>query len=64
MLFRSTVDDSKDWEPKLYDRIEDRKDESVPVKAQSFLSKAKQVVSSIGVKTIEKEVEELQNKKP
>ena len=59
-----TIEDSKGWEPKLYDRIEDRKDESVPVKAQSFLSKAKQVVSSVGVKTIEKEVEELQNKKP
>ena len=59
-----TVDDSKDWEPKLYDRIEDRKDDSIPVKAQSFLSKAKQVVSSIGVKTIEKEVDELQDKKP
>jgi hypothetical protein len=58
-----TVDDGKDWEPNLYNRLEKR-DESLPQKTQSFLNKAKEVFSSIGVKTIEKEVDELQDKKP
>ena len=58
-----TVDDGKDWEPNLYTRLEKR-DESLPQKTQSFLNKAKEVFSSIGVKTIEKEVDELQDKKP
>jgi hypothetical protein len=58
-----TVDDGKDWEPNLYTRLEKR-DESLPQKTQSFLNKAKEVFSSIGVKTIEKEVEDLQDKKP
>jgi hypothetical protein len=58
-----TVDESKDWEPNLYNRLEKR-DESLPQKTQSFLNKAKEVFSSIGVKSIEKEVEDLQEKKP
>ena len=58
-----TVEDGKDWEPNLYNRLEKR-DESLPQKTQSFLNKAKEVFSSIGVKSIEKEVEELQDKKP
>ena len=57
-----TVDESKDWEPNLYNRLEKR-DDSLPQKTQSFLNKAKEVFSTIGVKTIEKEVEDLQNKK-
>jgi hypothetical protein len=57
-----TVEDGKDWEPNLYNRLEKR-DESLPQKTQSFLNKAKEVFSSIGVKTIEKEVDELQEKK-
>jgi hypothetical protein len=58
-----TVDEGKDWEPNLYNRLEKR-DETLPQKTQSFLNKAKEVFSSIGVKTIEKEVDELQDKKP
>jgi hypothetical protein len=58
-----TVDEGKDWEPNLYNRLEKR-DETLPEKTQSFLNKAKEVFSSIGVKTIEKEVDELQDKKP
>jgi len=58
-----TVDEGKDWEPNLYNRLEKR-DESLPQKTQSFLNKAKEVFSSIGVKTIEKEVDDLQDKKP
>ena len=58
-----TVEEGKDWEPNLYNRLEKR-DESLPQKTQSFLNKAKEVFSSIGVKTIEKEVDELQDKKP
>jgi flagellar basal body-associated protein FliL len=57
-----TVDETKDWEPNLYNRLEKR-DESLPQKTQSFLNKAKEVFSSIGVKTIEKEVDDLQEKK-
>jgi hypothetical protein len=57
-----TVDESKDWEPNLYNRLEKR-DDSLPQKTQSFLNKAKEVFSTIGVKTIEREVEDLQNKK-
>ena len=56
-----TVDDSKDWEVNLYNRLEKR-DETLPEKTQSFLNKAKEVFSSIGVKSIEKEVDDLQNK--
>jgi hypothetical protein len=58
-----TVEEGKDWEPNLYNRLEKR-DESLPQKTQSFLNKAKEVFSSIGVKSIEKEVDELQDKKP
>jgi hypothetical protein len=58
-----TVDEGKDWEPNLYNRLEKR-DETLPQKTQSFLNKAKEVFSSIGVKTIEKEVDDLQDKKP
>jgi len=55
-----TVDETKDWEPSLYNRVEKR-DDSLPKKTQSFLSN---VFSSIGVKTIEQEVDDLQDKKP
>jgi hypothetical protein len=58
-----TVEEGKDWEPNLYDRME-RRDETLPKKTQSFLNKAKEVFSSIGVKTIEKEIDDLQDKKP
>ena len=58
-----TVDESKDWEPNLYNRLEKR-DETLPQKTQSFLNKARDVFSSIGVKSIEKEVDDLQDKKP
>jgi hypothetical protein len=58
-----TVDDGKDWEPNLYNRLEKR-DETLPQKTQSFLNKAKEVFSSIGVKSIEKEIDDLQDKKP
>jgi hypothetical protein len=58
-----TVEEGKDWEPNLYNRLEKR-DESLPQKTQSFLNKAKEVFSSIGVKTIEKEIDDLQDKKP
>jgi len=57
-----TVEEGKDWEPNLYDRLE-RRDESLPQKTQSFLNKAKDVFSGIGVKTIEKEVDDLQQPK-
>jgi hypothetical protein len=57
-----TVEDGKDWEPNLYNRLEKR-DESLPQKTQSFLNKAKEVFSSIGVKSIEKEIEEIQKPK-
>jgi hypothetical protein len=56
-----TVEEGKDWEPNLYTRLE-RRDESLPEKTQSFLNKAKEVFSTIGVKSIEKEVDDLQNK--
>ena len=58
-----TVDESKDWEPNLYDRLE-RRDETLPQKTQSFLNKAREVFSSIGVTSIEREVQDLQDKKP
>lgn len=57
-----TVDESKDWEPNLYNRMEKR-DDTLPEKTQSFLNKAREVFSSIGVKSIEKEVDDLQSKK-
>jgi flagellar basal body-associated protein FliL len=61
-----TVEDSKDWEPNLYNRLEKR-DETIPLKTQSFLNKAKEVAtkpsSSVGVKTMEQEIEDLQNLK-
>jgi hypothetical protein len=50
-----TVEDGKDWEPNLYNRLE-RRDESLPEKTQSFLNKAKEVFS-LGVKTNEKELD-------
>jgi len=58
-----TVDESKDWEPNLYNRMEKR-DDTLPEKTQSFLNKARDVFSSIGVKSIEKEVDDLQTKNP
>ena len=57
-----TVDETKDWEPNLYNRLEKR-DETLPQKTQSFLNNVKDVFSSIGVKSIEKEVEEIQKPK-
>lgn len=58
-----TVEDSKDWEVNLYNRLEKR-DDTLPEKTQSFLNKAKEVFSSINVKSIEKEVDDLQTKNP
>ena len=57
-----TVDDGKDWEVNLYNRLEKR-DDTLPQKTQSFLNKAKEVFSTIGVKSIEKEVDDLQKPK-
>ena len=55
---------TKDWEPELYNRKQvGRHMEETgqkPPKAQSFLNKVQSVFSSPGVKTIEKEVEDLQ----
>ena len=55
---------TKDWEPELYNRKQvGRHMEETgqkPPKAQSFLNKVQSVFSSPGVKTIEKEVDELQ----
>lgn len=55
---------TKDWEPELYNRKQvGRHMEETgqkPPKAQSFLNKVQSVFSSPGVKTIEKEVDDLQ----
>jgi flagellar basal body-associated protein FliL len=56
------VDESKDWEASLYDRIDNRTEEISSNKAKSFLSKAKDVFTT-GIKTIETEVEEIQKNK-
>ena len=69
---------NKDWEPELFDRKQVKKIEYdsagrritpiteeeliPPTKTQSFLNKVQEVFSSPSVKTIEKEVEELQKK--
>ena len=57
---------TKDWEPELYNRKQlGRYMEETgqrPSKAQSFLNKVQSVFSSPSVKTIEKEVDELQKK--
>jgi hypothetical protein len=57
---------TKDWEPELYNRKQlGRHMEETgqkPPKAQSFLNKVQSVFSSPSVKTIEKEVDELQVK--
>ena len=67
---------SKDWEPELYDRVKKRieydsagrritpvtEEELNPSKTQSFLNKVSDVFDSTGVKTIEKEVQDLQKK--
>ena len=59
---------SKDWEPELYQRKEVKKDYDhhghypAPTKTQSFLDKVQTIFTSPSVKTIEKEVEELQIK--
>jgi len=57
---------TKDWEPELYNRKQlGRHMEETgqkPPKAQSFLNKVQSVFSSPSVKTIEKEVDELQIK--
>jgi hypothetical protein len=71
-------DHNKDWEPELYDRKQVKKIEydsagrritpiteeelNPPTKTQSFLNKVQQVFSSPSVKTIEKEVQDLQKK--
>lgn len=57
---------TKDWEPELYNRkqlgrhLEETGQK--PPKAQSFLNRVQSVFSSPSVKTIEKEVDELQKK--
>jgi len=64
---------TKDWEPQLYDRVKKieydsagrritpvLEEELKPSKTQSFLRKVQE--SLLGVKTIEKEIEELQDK--
>jgi len=55
---------TKDWEPELYNRKQvGRHMEETgqkPPKAQSFLNKVQSVFSSPGVKTIEKEIDDLQ----
>lgn len=59
---------TKDWQPELYNRkqvgryLEETGQK--PSKTQSFLNKVQSVFPSPGVKTIEKEVDELQDKKP
>jgi hypothetical protein len=57
---------TKDWEPELYNRKQlGRHMEETgqkPPKAQSFLNRVQSVFSSPSVKTIEKEVDELQKK--
>jgi hypothetical protein len=69
---------NKDWEPTLFDRKQVKKIEydsagrritpvteeelNPPTKTQSFLNKVQEVFSSPSVKTIEKEVEDLQKK--
>ena len=69
---------NKDWEPELFDRKHVKKIEydsagrritppteeelNPPTKTQSFLNKVQEVFSSPSVKTIEKEVEDLQKK--
>jgi hypothetical protein len=68
---------TKDWEPELYQRVKkieydsagrritpDLPEELSPkTKTQSFLNKVQSVFSSTGVKTIEREVEDLQDLK-
>ena len=68
---------TKDWEPELYNRVKKKvefdsagrritptteEELNPPTKTQSFLDKVQSVFSSPSVKTIEKEVEELQKK--
>jgi hypothetical protein len=59
---------TKDWEPQLYNRKQlGRHMEETgqkPPKAQSFLNRVQSVFSSPSVKTIEKEVDDLQKKQP
>ena len=40
------VDDTTEWEPKLYDRVADRNIDGVPLRTKSFLNKAKEVFSN------------------
>lgn len=63
---------NKDWEPNLYNRTEVKKEvgrymaetNKKPPKTQSFLNKVQNTFTqSTGVKTIEKEVDDLQEKK-
>lgn len=63
------VDENKDWEPELYQKLQEKQlgryqAETQP-KTQSFLNKVKEVVRSPGVsvKTIEQDVEDLQHPK-
>jgi hypothetical protein len=59
---------TKDWQPEFYNRkqvgryLEETGQK--PSKTQSFLNKVQSVFPSPGVKTIEKEVDDLQDKKP
>jgi hypothetical protein len=66
----SVEEHTKDWEPNLFDRVEPKKEVGrymaetgkKPPKVQSFLSKV-QTLFTQSPKTIEKEVEDLQDKK-
>ena len=68
MLNIEIEEPTKDWEPELFQRKEVKKDydhhASYPEKpkTQSFLNKVSEVFRSPDVKTIEKEVEDLQDK--
>jgi hypothetical protein len=63
------VEEAKDWEPELYQRLQDKQmgryEAETRPKTQSFLSKVKEVVRSpdVRVNTIEADVEDLQSRK-
>lgn len=57
---------NKEWEPKLYNRRELGRylEETTPVKTKSFLQKVADSFRGTDVKSIEHEIDELQDKKP
>lgn len=58
----TTEEVNKEWSPELYNR---RREKTETSKTKSFLNKVQQVFSpSVQVKTIETEIDELQNKNP